>query len=471
MTTQEEPRTGRGTPVARDEGRSRREDSIWTGERGRTTAGLFALAFLVAFESLAVITVMPAVARDLDGLAAYAVAFAAPLAVSVLARTVSAPWIDRAGPAPALGWGVAAFAAGLLVCGLAQDMTTFLVGRAVQGLGSGAVGVGLYVVVARAYPTHLRPRALAVMTSAWTVPAVAGPAVAGGLAHVLGWRAVFLGAPVLAVAVLAASWTAVRRLGPGPGRVADAARPPVLAATVASGAVLVVAVAGQRAVGWWPWLLAAGLGLLAVTVRPLVPRGTWSGSAGVPALVGARSLVASAYFAAEVYVPLALVDLHDVPVGLAGAALSGAAFTWFAGASLVARPERLGALGRTPLRRAVLGVAAVCVGISSVPLLLVPGVPAAVVVATWTVGGLGMGAAMTTFVTSVLERSVGREGASSASLQTADAVAESTALALGAAIFASVVVHGVGPAVLAAFVVPAACAAGGSLLLRRGFVR
>jgi MFS family permease len=446
-------------------------DSLWRGGRGRTSVGLFALAFLVAFESLAVITVMPEVARSLDGLGAYAVAFAAPIAVSILARTVSAPWTDRVGPGPALSWGVAVLGAGLVVCGLAPDMPTFLVGRAVQGLGTGAIGVGLYVVVARGYPSHLRPRALAVMTSAWTVPAVVGPAVAGALAHALGWRAVFLGAPVLAVASLGLSRSAVRRLGPTGSRHRQAARTPVPAAAAASGAVLVVAVAGQRAVGWWPWLLAGGLVVLVVAVRPLVPRGTWTGSRGLPALMGARSLVAAAYFAAEVYVPLALVDLHGVPVGLAGAALSGAAFTWFAGASLVARPARLGPLGRTPARRALLGTVAVGVGIASVPLLLVPGVPAAVVVVTWTVGGFGMGAAMSTFVAAVLEDSVGHEGASSAALQTSDAVAESTALALGAAIFASVVGHGIGAAVLAAFVVPLACAVGGAVLLGRGFGR
>ncbi len=465
MTTHE------GITPAGPSDRVRLDDSLWRGSRGRTSIGLFALAFLVAFESLAVVTVMPEVARSLDGIGAYAVAFAAPVAVSVLARTVTAPWTDRVGPGPSLAWGVALLAAGLLVCGLAPDMTTFLVGRAVQGLGTGAIGVGLYVVVARAYPSHLRPRVLAVMTSAWTVPAVVGPAVAGGLTHAFGWRAVFLAAPALAVASLGLAWSAVRRLGPAADRGASSSRTPVLAAAAASGAVLVVAAAGQRAVPWWPGLLVVGLAVLAVSVRPLLPRGTWTGSPGLPALMGARSLVAAAYFAAEVYVPLALVDLHGVPVGLAGTALSGAAFTWFAGASLVARPARLGALGRTPARRALLGTAAVCVGIASVPLLLVPGVPAVVVVVTWTAGGFGMGAAMSTFVAAVLDGSVGHEGASSAALQTSDAVAESTALALGAAVFASVVGHGVGAAVLAAFVVPATCAVGGVLLLGRGFAR
>lgn len=448
--------------------------ALWTGPLGRTTVGLFALAFLVAFESLAVITVMPEVARDLDGLGAYAVAFAAPIAVSILSRTVAVPWIDRSGPGPALAGGVAVFALGLLACGTASTMTWFLVGRAVQGLGMGAIGVGLYVVVARAYPVDLRPRALAVMTSAWTLPAVVGPAIAGGLAHLLGWRAVFLMAPALAVVSLAVAWRPVRDLGGAvetPDRAGPTARRvPVAAAAAAGGAVLLLSVAGQRAVAWWPFLLVGSAVLLAVAVRQLVPPRTWTGGRGLPSLMGARSLLASAYFAAEVYVPLALVDLHDVPVGLAGAVLSVAAFTWFAGAWAVSRPERLGPFLATTQRRAALGAGAICLGILAVPLVLLPQVPVVLVVAAWAVGGFGMGAAMTSFVTEVLARSApGEQASSSASLQTSDSVAESTALALGSAVFASVVVHGVGAAVLAAFVVPVGCAVAALVVLRRGF--
>lgn len=448
------------------------DDSIWRGPLGRSSVGLFTLAFLVAFEAFAVVTVMPVVTQDLGGLSAYALAFAVPIAVSILARTVAAPWTDAVGPAPALGWGVVLFASGLLVCGTAGSMTWFLVGRAIQGLGMGAVGVALYVWVARAYPSRLRPRALAVMTSAWTLPAVVGPPVAAGLAHLAGWRAVFLVAPILAAGSLAMTWTTVSRLGPpGRDRGADAPQVPVLAASWATVGVLAVAAAGQRAVSLWPLLLAVGLVALVLGVRSLVPARTWSGGPGLPSLMGARSLLAAAYVAAEASVPLALVEVRDVPVGLAGAALSGAAFTWFAGATLVSRPERLGGLLSTPGRRAAFAAGMIGVGVAAVPLVLVPPVPVALVVIVWSVGGLGMGAAMTTFVSEALERSAGREGATSGALQTSDAVADSTALALGAAVFASVVAHGVEHALLVAFAVPALCVVAGLAVLPRGFAR
>ncbi|MDR6119996.1 MFS family permease [Aeromicrobium sp. SORGH_AS981] len=451
-------------------------DSIWRGRLGRTSLGLFSLAFLVAFESLAVVSVMPEVARALDGLALYAVAFAAPVAVSIFSRTASASWIERAGPAPALGWGVAVFAAGLVVCGTATSMSGFLLGRAVQGLGAGPIGVALWVVVAQAYPDRLRPRALAVMTSAWTVPAIVGPVVAGGLTHAFGWRVVFLLGPVLAAASLAVAWPAVRSLtgspsteaGPPRGQAAGG----LAAAAVAAAAVLLVSVAGQRTLPAWPAWLVLGLVGLALSVRRLVPRRTWSGGRGLPSLIGSRAFFMASYFAAEVYVPLVLVDQRGLSVGLAGAAISGTAFTWYAGAAFVSRPERLPAPIGTPRRRALLGAGAILLGLLAVPLSLAAAVPVVVVATVWVVGGFGMGVLSSTSVTEVLRRSgPGQEAGHSAALQTSDSVAESVALALGGTVFAAAVVHGLGVGVLAAFAVPTACVVAGLLVLGRGYER
>ena len=92
-------------------------ESIWTGRLGTTTVGIFALAFLFAFESLAVLTAMPVVVRDLDGLSWYAVSFAAPMAVSVISLTFAGAWCDAVGPLRPMVIGVVVFSAGLLVAG------------------------------------------------------------------------------------------------------------------------------------------------------------------------------------------------------------------------------------------------------------------------------------------------------------------------------------------------------------------
>ena len=72
-----------------------------------TTVGAFSLIAFSAFEALAVTTVMPTVARELDGVGLYALAFAAPLASGVIGIDevdhVRAGHVGTGDPAGALG--------------------------------------------------------------------------------------------------------------------------------------------------------------------------------------------------------------------------------------------------------------------------------------------------------------------------------------------------------------------------------
>lgn len=89
--------------------------------------------------------------------------------------------------------GLALFASGLVIGGLAPDMPTLVAGRAVQGLGAGVVPAVAYVAISRVYPDALRPRMFAVLSTAWVVPGLVGPVAAAFVATTVGWRWVFLG--------------------------------------------------------------------------------------------------------------------------------------------------------------------------------------------------------------------------------------------------------------------------------------
>lgn len=404
---------------------------LWTGPHGRVVAGIFSLAFLVAFESLAVATIMPVVADELDGLGLYALSFAAPIAVGVVSMTIAGPLMDRRGPGTGLRAGVAIFSAGLLVAGLAPTMGVFLVGRAVQGLGIGFVGVGLYVVIGRTFDEQVRARVFTVMTSAWVLPALVGPFVAGSVADLVGWRWVFLGVPLLAVASLGLIWTALDTI-PGDTTVVLDRRRVVWAVLVATG-VLSVSVAGQRAVPWWPLLLVGAVALTLVHAPRLVPAGTWRGRRGLPSVVATRSLLGAGFFGAETYVPLSLVEHRGMSVTYAGLLLTSAAVLWFSGSWMAAHVD---ALESKPLR-VRLGSFCVLVGIGSGFLTLVDQVPVVVVAIVWAIGGLGMGMAASTLGVLLLDHSApGEQGANSAGMQTSDAVAQSLVLALGSVVFA-----------------------------------
>ncbi|MDF1703908.1 MAG: MFS transporter [Aeromicrobium sp.] len=408
--------------------------SPWDRQHAGVTLGVFSLAFLFAFEALAVATVMPEVVRDLDGLSLYAVAFAAPLATSILALVVAGPAADRHGPVPVLNGGLVVFCAGVLVAGLAPSMPVFLLGRLLHGAGGGALGVALYVVIAEAYPRELRPRVFAILTSAWVLPAVVGPSIAAAVAAAVGWRWVFLGVPVLAVA----AWWLVRSAGvqhDASDPVSPARRRVLLAALAAAG-VLAVSAGGQRGFGGWPLLVAAGLVLVLAAGLRLLPRGAWSGARGVPSMLGTRGAVGASFTLAEVNLPLLLVLGRDLPLVAVGAVLTSGAVTWCLGAVLAARWSRLG----DQVLRVRLGAVLVAAGIAGSTLAGVPAVPLVLPVLAWGVAGLGIGMTFSTISVLVLDAAAGGSyGVSSSALQLNDYLVTSTVLAVGSVVFAGFV--------------------------------
>lgn len=414
-----------------ERGRTKSEN-LWLGPHGSVVAGIFALAFLVAFESLAVATVMPEVAKQLDGLALYALSFAAPIAVGVVSMTVAGPEIDRNGPARALRLGVGIFSTGLLVAGFASTMSIFLVGRVVQGLGMGLISVALYVVIGRQFPEHLRARVFTVMTSAWVLPALIGPVISGFIAETMGWRWVFLIVPVLALVALWLIWPAVGELGGDPAT-RTSHRRTWRAALIAIG-ILAVSLAGQRSHQWWPILLLSGLTLVVANAPKLLPQGTWKGRRGLPSVIATRGLLSAGYFGAETYLPLSLVEHRGFTVTQAGLFLTSAAVLWFTGSWLAANVPALASKSL----RVRLGAMGVLIAISSTFLTLSTTVPVVIVAALWSVGGVGMGLAAPTLGVLLLDNSEpDQQGANSAAMQTNDAVVQSLVLAVGGVVFAT----------------------------------
>lgn len=413
----------------------------WSARYRTTTIGVFALAFLVAFESLAVTTVMPVVADDLDGLRVYGLAFAMPMAVSVFGLTLAGPWMDNRGPAQPMRLGVGVFAMGLVVAGLAQSMTVFLVGRAVQGFGAGLVGVGLYVMIAKLYPVALRARVFTVLSSAWVLPGIVGPGIAGTIAHVVGWRWLFLGVPLLAVAALGMLWRAVGTIESEAVHTAvhtSEGRRRVWWALSVSAGVLVISVAGQRDFTGWQPALVSGIAVVIAFGSRLLPKGTWLLHRGLPGVIALRGITSAAFFSAEVYVPLSLVNRHGLSPALAGGALTFAAIAWFGGSWLAANVT----LFHDKPRRARLGILAVTIGVGLSAVTLVDGIPVFVTIIGWSIAGLGMGMATSTLSVLMLDHSApGQEGTSSSALQVNDAIMQAVSLSVGSAAFAALLDH------------------------------
>lgn len=107
---------------------------LWSGARRPLTIGLVLVVTLVAFEALAGATVMPSAERDLGGLRLYGWTFSAFLLASLVGIAWAGGECDRYGPARPLAAGLALFACGLTISGLAPQMWVLVIGRGVQGL-------------------------------------------------------------------------------------------------------------------------------------------------------------------------------------------------------------------------------------------------------------------------------------------------------------------------------------------------
>ena len=108
-------------------------------QRRALTVGLVLTITFVASEALAVVTVMPVVARDLGGLRLYGWVFSGFMLGSVLGSVAAGREADRRGPALPFVAGVVLFGSGLAVAGLAPSMGVLVAGRVMQGIGAGAV--------------------------------------------------------------------------------------------------------------------------------------------------------------------------------------------------------------------------------------------------------------------------------------------------------------------------------------------
>jgi MFS family permease len=431
-------------------------DGLWGPQRRSLTAGLAATITFVAAEALAVVTVMPLVARDLNGLSLYGFVFSAFLLGTMVGIVAAGRAADRRGPAVPYVAGIIVFGIGLTIAGLAPSMPVLVAGRALQGLGAGAVPAVAYVAIGRSLPERLRARMMAVLSTAWVAPGLAGPALSAEVARLFGWRWVFLGLLPFIALTGPLAIPALVRLGRAPDPAADGHRlidgvgVAVSAGMVLAGLTLAVGSAsasgpaggGARSsasviIGCV--LVAAGGALGVPVLRRLMPPGTLSARCGLPATILSRSLLTFCFFGADAFVTLAITILrHRSPV-VAGVAVTGSTLAWTAGAWIQARMS-----SRWEGKRLVrIGLAVILIGIAGLTAMLRSDVAIAVGIVAWTIAGLGMGLSYAPTTLLMLKRApAGREGWASASLNLADVLGSAMGIGVGGAAISAAVRFG-----------------------------
>ncbi len=303
--------------------------------------------FVGALDTSIISPAVPLIARSFHitlgwlawALTTYTVAY---VASTVLAGAAG----DRYGRRLLFRWGVVAFGIASLTAALSQSFALFLLARAVQGLGAGAVYPNAQAEGVRFFPPERRGLALGIFGAVFGLASMVGPIVGGALAQYFGWPFIFLVNIPIAATVLLLSLRAPE--SPRTNRTP----PDFLAGTVF--AVFLATVLLTLEVGGpvrWLILLVAAAALALFVVRERRPRGAsfldpraFSGVQGAALVAGAA--VIGMDMSAAVFVPtLAQQSLHFSTLGsgvsLLPAALSAAVLAGVGGVLTDRRGARI----------------------------------------------------------------------------------------------------------------------------------
>lgn len=384
------------------------------------------LEALVAIEALIVVTVLPAVERELGGLSLYGWTFSALTLASIGTVPVAGRVTDRVGPTPVLLLSVLLYVGGLLVAASAPSMLVVVFGRLVQGIGGGGLYTVSLAAVAKSYPDRIRPRVMALLASMWILPGLFGPIIGSVVAETLGWRWAFLfPIPAIVIGVLLVIPT-LR----GIAAQRDEERLPVLPSLMLmAGAGLLLA--GLTEVTWATLVLVpAGVAIGLPGFLRITPRGTLLARPGLPAAAAAAFLASCAFLAVDGFLTLMLTNVRGLTIGQAGLIISAASVSWAAGSWYESR-----AVGRRGARwLATTGALLIAAGTVLVAGGLLRDIPVVLPYIGWGVGGLGMGMVFPTVPLSVMsEATRGREAGELSSIILMDFLGVGLGAGLGGA--------------------------------------
>ena len=172
--------------------------------------GIMLAAFLSALNQTIIATALPTIGRhfhDLENLAWVVTAYLlTSTAVAPLYGKLSDIWGRRTMMLVAIGL----FVAGSILCAVAPNMLTLVIGRGLQGIGGGGILPLAQSVIADVVAPRERGRYQAYMGVVWVTSGVAGPVLGGMIAEHLHWSLIFwanvpmgIGAAVLTYIYLA----------------------------------------------------------------------------------------------------------------------------------------------------------------------------------------------------------------------------------------------------------------------------
>jgi len=309
-----------------------------------TVSGFLVGILLVGIDNTIVGTIIPAVVADLHGLTLASWFFAGYL----LAQTASAPVLgklsDQLGVKPLFRIGLSIFAAGSMLCGVAQSVGQLIAFRVVQGIGAGALFPIALSAISQRFPPQLRGRLQGFFSAVFALSSVCGPLIGSLILRYGSWRyAFFVNLPIALVAAVLVE----KRYEAGATRTA-VVRIDYAGAALLTTAVTALLFAVVRAGQTGRWASGSTFGLLAVAAVGLAMFATVETRAAQPilppdllrrkwAVALENLLVGALMFAAILFVPMFVQGALAGGKGASGWALLPLMLSMTAGSTLAGR--------------------------------------------------------------------------------------------------------------------------------------
>ncbi len=348
---------------------------------------------LHAMDIFVIATVMPVVIGDIGGVEYYTWTTMLYMTGTVVGSASSASVRGY------LGWrygyviGGLIFLVGMIGCAAAPSMTLLLVARSLQGIGGGLIISQSMAFLREHFDGPLRPRALSIVTTTFSIAAVIGPALGGTFGELDWWRGAFWATTPFTLAFV---WIAWRKIPDGER--GGLLRIPYRRLFLLAAAVVAIGLASQWDGIVLKWsLLISGVALVCLAIRidgsserHIFPSRVLSFKATIGSAFWVQGLIFVTVANLHMFMPLVLNTLYGVTplkIGLANMVFS---FAWTAGAIIVANR---GPAGQRRGMNAGMGIAALgCAALAATVGVISP----LAVGALFTLAGIGIGMTITT---------------------------------------------------------------------------
>jgi MFS family permease len=356
-----------------------------------TLAVLLGGVLLHAMNALLLMTVLPSIAGELGGVAMMSWPATAFLASSIVAASCAGLFAATAGTRTVFCLGAAVFGLGALLCAAATTMGWIVVGRLVQGFGGGLVSASAYVAVRATFPEAAWPRAIALMSSSWSVSVLLGPLIGGLFARAGYWRGAFVATAIIAGVLAVCAFVVLPPRTTGRPASADvpAGRVALLCAAIAAMSAASIVGSSLAKAG----LIVCTFGALIAMLRldraaaaRLLPRDAFSLHTSTGLGLWLTLLLCVTFSPLQLYVPIFLQHLHGLDPLEAGFAVASGSLAWTI-AGLIAAS----ASGSWPDRLMSAGPAIMGIGLLAMALLLPSSAATLAVIPAIVALGIGIG--------------------------------------------------------------------------------